>query len=221
MNEYLAKLHSLELGPKGQDAKKTTVEVPTKLTERVVSGFVSDRSMRFFGGKARSKENSAARDMHNVISTGLKNPYYGPRQNRQNLVSASFPFAEALGVLERRCPDHVPAERWRECLVDAQRFLASWGDKALALGWTADELLGLHKPPTNPCPSYSRLSRYDCTGLLWLLRGRRVVALAVDTTAIETASGIVVYRKHNKPALGPLGDSLDDFTGGDPPPKAA
>jgi hypothetical protein len=26
------------------------------------------------------------------------------------------------------------------------------------------------------------------------------------------ATGVItVYRKHNKPALGPLGDSLDDF----------
>jgi hypothetical protein len=96
-------------------------------------------------------------------------------------------------------------------LIDAQRFLASWGDKALALGWTESELFGLHDPPARPHPSYCRLSRYEPTGLLWLLRGRRVVALTADTAAIETASGVVVYRKHRKPALGPLGDSLDDF----------
>jgi hypothetical protein len=97
-------------------------------------------------------------------------------------------------------------------LIDAQRFLAGWGDKALALGWTADELFGLHEPPARPHPSYSRLSRYDATGLLWLLQGRRVVALSADTAAIEYGNGnIVTYRKHRKPALGPLGDSLDDF----------
>jgi hypothetical protein len=122
-----------------------------------------------------------------------------------------FPFADALDALDRRCPDHVEPERWQQCIRDAARFLASWGDKALALGWTADELFGLHDPPARPHPSYHRLSRYDCTGLLWLLHGRRVVVLTADTVAIETPSGIVVYRKHNKPALGPLGDSLDDF----------
>jgi hypothetical protein len=124
----------------------------------------------------------------------------------------SFPFAEALDAIERRRPEYVEPERWQQCLIDAQRFLAAWGDKALALGWTADELFGLHDPPARPHPSYSRLSRYDCTGLLWLLQGRRVVALSADTAAIECGNGnIVTYRKHRKPALGPLGDSVGDF----------
>lgn len=135
-------------------------------------------------------------------------------------VPSAFPFAAALDELERRRPEFIEAERWQRCLLDAQHFLGEWGDKALALGWSDRELFGLHDPPTQPQPSYSRLSRYDCTGLLWLLQGRRVVALAADTAAIETASGIVVYRKHRKPAYGPLGDSLDDFSGGDPPEAA-
>src|SRR5262249_25427004 len=69
---------------------------------------------------------------------------------------------------------------------------------------------GLHPPPERPHPSYSRLSRYDATGLCWLLQGRRVAALTADTAAIENpATGnLTTYRKHNKPALGPLGDSL-------------
>ena len=41
---------------------------------------------------------------------------------------------------------------------------------------------------------------------------RGVVALTEATAAIQNATGaITVYRRHNKPALGPLGDSLDDF----------
>jgi len=43
------------------------------------------------------------------------------------------------------------------------------------------------------------------------LHGRRVVALTKDTAVIETANGTVAYRRYNKPALGPLGDSLDDM----------
>jgi hypothetical protein len=50
-------------------------------------------------------------------------------------------------------------------------------EQAEALGWTAKHLFGLHKPPNRPHPSYSRLSRYDETGLIWLLGGREVVAL--------------------------------------------
>jgi hypothetical protein len=46
-----------------------------------------------------------------------------------------------------------------------------------------------------------------------LLQGRPVVALTADTAAIENpATGsITTYRKHNKPALGPLGDSLESL----------
>jgi hypothetical protein len=59
---------------------------------------------------------------------------------------------------------------------------------------------------------YRPLSRYDETGLIWLLRGRPVLALTEDTAAIESPTGTTtVYRRHNKPALGPMGDSLDDF----------
>jgi hypothetical protein len=41
---------------------------------------------------------------------------------------------------------------------------------------------------------------------------RPVLALTASTAAIEGPTGTVtVYRRHNKPALGPLGDSLDDL----------
>ena len=50
--------------------------------------------------------------------------------------------------------------------------------------------------------------------LLWLLQGRRVVALSGDTAALQNPStgNVLTYRKARKPAYGPLGDSLDDFT---------
>jgi hypothetical protein len=43
------------------------------------------------------------------------------------------------------------------------------------------------------------------------LQGRQVVELTKDKAVIETATGAVSYRRYNKPALGPLGDSLDDM----------
>jgi hypothetical protein len=74
-------------------------------------------------------------------------------------------------------------------------------------------LFGLHMVPDNPAPNYRRLSRYNETGLVWLLRGRPVVALTEATAAIEHRTGVVtIYRKNNKPPLGPLGDSLHDLT---------
>jgi hypothetical protein len=113
----------------------------------------------------------------------------------------------------------VVPERWQQTVVDAQRFLARWDEQAHALGWTAKDLFGLQTPPEKPHPSYSRLSRYDEIGLIWLLRGREVVALTEATAAIQNPTGaITIYRRHNKPALGPIGDSLDDL---EPPFGAA
>jgi hypothetical protein len=121
-------------------------------------------------------------------------------------------FRRTLSALEARCPDLVPVNRWQVAVEDGRRFLARWGEQADALGWTARDLFGLHIPPATPYPSYSRLSRYDETGLIWLLQGREVVALTEATAAIQSSTGaITTYRCHNKPALGPVGDCLDDL----------
>jgi hypothetical protein len=108
-----------------------------------------------------------------------------------------FPYAKALNALERRIPEYIEPDRWQQCLVDAKHFLLTWGDQAEALGWTVEELFGLHTPPANPHPSYSRLTRYDCTGLIWHLQGHRVVALTADTAAIQSRAtrNILIYRK--------------------------
>ena len=121
-------------------------------------------------------------------------------------------FGRTLSELERRCPVRIDPARWQQAVNDGQRFLAQWGEQAEALGWTARDLFGLHEIPANPHPSYRRLSRYDCTGLIWLLQGCPVVALTEATAAIKSPTGnLTTYRKHNKPAYGPLGDSTDDF----------
>jgi hypothetical protein len=121
-------------------------------------------------------------------------------------------FRRAFSALESRRPELVSVARWQQCVEDGRAFLARWGEQAEALRWTAKDLFGLHKPPEKPHPSYSRLSRYDEAGLIWLLCGHEVVALTEATAAIQNPTGaITVYRKHNKPAFGPVGDSLDDL----------
>ena len=64
-----------------------------------------------------------------------------------------------------------------------------------------------------PHSSYNRLSRYDCTGLALLLQGKEVIALTADTATIRNPAmgSLTTYRRFNKPALGPLGNSLDDL----------
>jgi hypothetical protein len=130
------------------------------------------------------------------------------RQNRQN--SSQFPEAlhHILDLLDSRCPDHVEHGRWRKAVRDGHRFLGTWGAKAETLGWTARDLFGLHTPPENPHPSYRRLSRYDETGLIWLLKGSEVLALTAMTATIRRPSGsTTTYRKHNTPRA--PGNGLD------------
>jgi hypothetical protein len=130
---------------------------------------------------------------------------------KAGIAGSAAPFRSAFEALERSCPDLIEAERWQQAVEDGRRFLASWSDQAHALGWTAHELFGLHTPPERQAASYSRLSRYDEIGLFWLLRGRHVIALTERTAAIQGTTAVLTYRKLNKPALGPLGDSLDDM----------
>src|SRR5262249_45300359 len=107
-----------------------------------------------------------------------------------------------LAALEARCPDRLPAERWQQAVDDGRRFLVRWGDQAHALGGTANDLFGLLTVPAHPTPSFNRLSRYDETGLIWLLDGRKVLALTAETAAIHNPSGsITTYRRHHKPTL--------------------
>ena len=47
---------------------------------------------------------------------------------------------------------------------------------------------------------------------VWLLQGREVVALTEETAAIRWPGGsVTIYRRNNKPAFGPVGDSLEDL----------
>lgn len=123
-------------------------------------------------------------------------------------VASAKAFTEAFEALERRCPDYVPHERWHQAVEAGRRFLGRWGKQAQALGWSAADLFGLQTPPTNPRPTYSRLSRYDQTGLCWLLQGRRVVALTKDMAAIEGAGSITVYRRKAPPGAA-IGTCID------------
>jgi hypothetical protein len=122
-------------------------------------------------------------------------------------------YRKVFAHLQLKAPTLVPVGRWQQAVEDGKRFLAQWGEQAQALGWSSADLFGLHAPPEKPHPTYNRLSRYDSTALIWLLEGRQVVALTADTASIRSpkTGNVTTYRRFNKPALGPLGDSLDDL----------
>jgi hypothetical protein len=112
-------------------------------------------------------------------------------------------YRATFDALERRCPDYVEEKRWQQALSDGECFLVQLGHKAAALGWSARDLFGLAAVPERPAPNYRRLSRYDHTGLIWLLQGRPVVELTEATAAIENPTGtITIYCRCNNPALG-------------------
>ena len=104
-------------------------------------------------------------------------------------------FGREFENLERRCPEHVSAARWQRCVEDGRRFLATWDEQAGRLGWTGADLFGLHDPPSTPSPSYSRLSRRDCAGLIWILDSRPVVALTDRAAIMKTLSGTLTWRR--------------------------
>lgn len=113
-----------------------------------------------------------------------------------SVVPAPSPYDTPFAVLEGRCPAHVPASRYRHTVEDARGFLAQWAHQAGALGWSVEDLFSLHDLPADPHPTYSRLSRLDQAGLVWVLRGGDVVALTATEAVIRTASGATLrYRR--------------------------
>jgi hypothetical protein len=185
VNEYLQKLHDLR-------AKKRIPYPPSKLTkpQNTPEHRGNGGSVSLGGDQGRS----------------IFEPELWEKRIPNTRFDSIFP------ALQSCCPGHVPVARWQLAVDDGRAFLTRWGDQAEALGWTARDLFGLIAVPEHAKPSFNRLSRYDEIGLIWLLCGRRVVALTEASAAIQNPTGaITIYPRHNKPALGPVGDSLDDF----------
>jgi hypothetical protein len=209
-NPYLQRLQALktERGARDELTKLTTprtavvADAPSTEGLRIVS-FVSTQSRGF----SKSEGNGA--DQGDLAATA-ENVARANRQNCQNP-----PYWRTLTVLEAVCPNLVQVDRWQQAVEDGRAFLETWGKQAESLGWSSRDLFDLHMAPPRPHPSYRRLSRYDETGLIWLLQGRLVVALTDSTAAIENPTGaITVYRKNNKPALGSAGDDVSDIDPG-------
>jgi hypothetical protein len=97
-------------------------------------------------------------------------------------------YKAALAALVAKRPDGVLNPRYIQAIADGDLFLPVWGERAAALGWTANDLFGLD--PVAP------LARYDNMGLLWLTRGCPVVALTTQSATIKMPTGnyLVFYR---------------------------
>ena len=146
---------------------------------------VVEQELRAFhaGERPKTAERAVSGPRPSAVSgvspaeTGVK------RQGLEPGIPALYRGAfEALCAL---CPAGVPEPRWCQTIADAERFLREWGATAERLGWTADDLFGLH--PTVP------LSRVDHMGALWLCKGERVAELTETTARFER--GLAFYRR--------------------------
>jgi hypothetical protein len=94
-------------------------------------------------------------------------------------------YAVPFATLQLVCPPNVPEQRWQQAINDAGLFLDRWGHEAERFGWRPDELFGLH--------AEAPMCRYDCMGLIWILRGRTVKDLGVDFATLSNSNKF--YRK--------------------------
>jgi hypothetical protein len=92
-------------------------------------------------------------------------------------------WAVALARLDPACPPcDVSLSRWQQFLDDCGLFLdEGWAARAEALGWGPLDLFGCNRDKP-----FARISQ---AGLVWLLEGRKLLALTADTAAIATHSG--------------------------------
>lgn len=89
------------------------------------------------------------------------------------------------------CPALCPADRWREVVADAGRFLDRWGAQAHRHGWTALDMFGVD--PVRPW------DRYDARGLVPAMRGCDLVALTAAGAGIRHASGnVLTHYRHQR-----------------------
>ena len=94
-------------------------------------------------------------------------------------------WAEALARLDpAKPPRDVPLARWQRFIEDCESFRRlGWANRAEALGWGPLDLFGCDRE--RPFASTDRL------GLLWILQGRKLVALTADSAKIDTLTGVL------------------------------
>jgi hypothetical protein len=89
-------------------------------------------------------------------------------------------------------PPGFTPQRWQQVVNDGSLFLDGWAAKAARLGWSAEDVFGVH--PAAPG------ARYDCMGLVPLIGGGIVVSMTTDRATIRKVSGAeLVYLRRPRP----------------------
>ena len=85
-------------------------------------------------------------------------------------------------------------QHWSQFVRDARRFLEEWGAEAARLGWSAEDVFGVH--PLAPD------ARYDVMGIVLLIRGNEVIAISEHRATIRTAGGGLMTYYRYRPNTG-------------------
>ncbi len=99
-------------------------------------------------------------------------------------------WMEGVAALDvDRPPPGFPPLRWERFIEDAHRFLRDWAHPAECMNWPTTAIFGVD--------ARAPWARIDKAGLVVLLDGGRVVALAHDRAAIVTRRGgrLTFYRQ--------------------------
>jgi hypothetical protein len=114
-----------------------------------------------------------------------------PADQQDGLASLPADIVQGLGrLLTMPAPRRFEQVRWSKAVKHAIRFAADWAAVALRLGWTVEELFGLH--PVAPD------ARYDARGLAFAQTDDRcIVAITESTAVIRTSGGanLTFYRR--------------------------
>lgn len=128
-----------------------------------------------------------------TLATPATPPCSAPNPNRvsgrpENFGSRSID--SVLIMIEKRVrqldgaspPSNFPANQWATGIAHTKQLLIECAERALSLGWTIEELFGVH--PTAPA------ARYDAMGLAFALgEGDRVVCISKNSATIEAPTG--------------------------------
>ncbi|MGI8839893.1 MAG: hypothetical protein ACR2F8_03770 [Caulobacteraceae bacterium] len=100
-------------------------------------------------------------------------------------------WADGFAALDAMpVPRGVGEAAWRAMLDAAGRFLDAWGSRCAALGWTADELLGLDAD--------APMNRLDRRGAAFLIMEGEVLAVTGEAITIRMGGAVQrIYRQAN------------------------
>jgi hypothetical protein len=96
-------------------------------------------------------------------------------------------WSEAIDrLLSRPCPDAVSAKDWTCACRGVEQVARGWAAKAMALGWTFEELFALRDPFANG----------SLQGAGWFVGDKTVTAVTADAITLRSASGSTtrIYR---------------------------